>query len=166
MINQSATSSDRTKGLNSLLAGIYGEVANKRLDWRDGGDCNQLGLYIDWHCCQIDRDQLGLCINGCQRWFQQWVWRWVRQSVPLGCAGLLTSVKRLTAQMSGFYSYQPRGLNGLVLWNEIVVLQTRFTGFVKWTHRFTGSFKGSLNASFNGSFNGYYNSDVTLLQRG
>jgi hypothetical protein len=24
---------------------------------------NQLGLYIDWHCCRIDCDQLGLCVN-------------------------------------------------------------------------------------------------------
>ncbi len=29
----------------------------------DGGDCDQLGLYIDWHCCQIDCNQLGSCIN-------------------------------------------------------------------------------------------------------
>jgi hypothetical protein len=26
---------------------------------------NRLGLYIDWHHCQIDSDQLGLCIDGC-----------------------------------------------------------------------------------------------------
>ncbi len=51
------------KGLSSLLAGIDGEVAYKRLDARDGGDCNRLGLYIDWHCCQIDCNQLGLFIN-------------------------------------------------------------------------------------------------------
>jgi hypothetical protein len=38
-------------------------VAYKRLDARDGGDCDWLGLYIDWHCCRIHRDQLGLCIN-------------------------------------------------------------------------------------------------------
>ncbi len=26
-------------------------------------NCNQLGSYIDWQRCQIDCDQLGLCIN-------------------------------------------------------------------------------------------------------
>jgi hypothetical protein len=25
-------------------------MANKRLDVHDGSDCNQLGLYINWHC--------------------------------------------------------------------------------------------------------------------
>jgi hypothetical protein len=38
-------------------------VANKRLDAHDGGNSNQLGLYIDWHYCQIDRNQLGLCVD-------------------------------------------------------------------------------------------------------
>jgi hypothetical protein len=38
-------------------------VAYKRLDGRDGSNCNQLGLYIDWHCCQIDCNQLGLFID-------------------------------------------------------------------------------------------------------
>ncbi len=38
-------------------------MAYKRLDARDGGNCNQLRLYINWHCCQIDCDQLGLCID-------------------------------------------------------------------------------------------------------
>jgi hypothetical protein len=38
-------------------------VAYKSLDACDGCDCNQLGLYIDWHRHQIDCDQLGLCIN-------------------------------------------------------------------------------------------------------
>jgi hypothetical protein len=33
------------------------------LDAHDGGDCNQLGLYINWHRGQIDCDQLGSCIN-------------------------------------------------------------------------------------------------------
>jgi hypothetical protein len=30
---------------------------------RDGGNYNWLRLYIDWHCCQIDCNQLGLCID-------------------------------------------------------------------------------------------------------
>jgi hypothetical protein len=38
-------------------------VAYKCLDARDGGDCNWLGLYIDWHCRGIDCNQLGLCID-------------------------------------------------------------------------------------------------------
>jgi hypothetical protein len=33
----------------------------------------------------------------------------------LDCAGLSTSAKRSTAQTRGFHSYQPRGLNGLVI---------------------------------------------------
>jgi hypothetical protein len=33
------------------------------LDVRDGGNYNWLRLYIDWHCCQIDCNQLGLCID-------------------------------------------------------------------------------------------------------
>jgi hypothetical protein len=53
----------RSEGYSSLLAGIDGEVAYKGLDVHDGGNCHQLGLYIDWHCHQIDRNQLGLCIN-------------------------------------------------------------------------------------------------------
>jgi hypothetical protein len=39
------------------------QVAYKCLDARDGGNCDQLGLYIDWHCCRVDRNQLGLCVN-------------------------------------------------------------------------------------------------------
>jgi hypothetical protein len=35
--------------------------------------------------------------------------------IPLGCAGLLTSAKHLTAQPRGFYGYQPRGFNGLII---------------------------------------------------
>jgi hypothetical protein len=35
----------------------------KNLDAHDGGDCDWLRLYIDWHCCQIDCNQLGLCID-------------------------------------------------------------------------------------------------------
>jgi hypothetical protein len=38
-------------------------VAYKRLDACDGGNCNCLGLYIDWHHCQINHDQLGLCVD-------------------------------------------------------------------------------------------------------
>ncbi len=38
-------------------------MAYKCLDARDGGDCNQLGSYIDWHCCRINCNQLGLCID-------------------------------------------------------------------------------------------------------
>ncbi len=30
---------------------------------RDGGDYNWLRLYIDWHHCQINCNQLGLCID-------------------------------------------------------------------------------------------------------
>jgi hypothetical protein len=67
-------------------------------------NCNQLGLYIDEH----------------PRWVCQ---QWVVRLFPLGHAGLLTSAKQLTAQTRGFYDYQPRGFNGLV---------------VKQTHCFTG----------------------------
>jgi hypothetical protein len=38
-------------------------VAYKCLDAHDGGNCDWLGSYIDWHCCQIDHNQLGLCID-------------------------------------------------------------------------------------------------------
>jgi hypothetical protein len=38
-------------------------VAYKRLDAHDDGDCDQLKLYINWHCHHIDCNQLGLCIN-------------------------------------------------------------------------------------------------------
>jgi hypothetical protein len=38
---------------------MYGKVAYKCLDAHDGGNCDQLGLYIDCHHCRIDRDQLG-----------------------------------------------------------------------------------------------------------
>jgi hypothetical protein len=38
-------------------------VAYKHLDACDGGNCNWLRLYIDWHCCRIDPSQLGLCVD-------------------------------------------------------------------------------------------------------
>jgi hypothetical protein len=38
-------------------------VAYKCLDACDGSNCNWHGLYINWHCCQIDRNQLGLCVD-------------------------------------------------------------------------------------------------------
>ncbi len=38
-------------------------MAYKRLDAHDGGNYNWLGSYIDWHCCQINCNQLGLCID-------------------------------------------------------------------------------------------------------
>jgi hypothetical protein len=38
-------------------------VAYKCLDACDGGNCDQLGLYIDRHCCQIDHNQLRSCID-------------------------------------------------------------------------------------------------------
>ncbi len=38
-------------------------MADKCLDVRDGGNCNQLGSYIDWHCYRIDCNQHGLCID-------------------------------------------------------------------------------------------------------
>ncbi len=62
VINQSTI-----RGLKrSLLAGLDGRVACKCLDASDGRKIyNQPGSYIDWHCCQIDCNQLGLCINGC-----------------------------------------------------------------------------------------------------
>ncbi len=33
------------------------------LDAGDGSNCNRLGLYIDWHCCRIDCNKLGSCID-------------------------------------------------------------------------------------------------------
>jgi hypothetical protein len=38
-------------------------VAYKRLDAHDGGNWNRLGLYINWHHCQINCNQLRLRIN-------------------------------------------------------------------------------------------------------
>ncbi len=38
-------------------------VSRQLQDVRDGGNCDRLGLYIDWHYCQINPNQLGLCIN-------------------------------------------------------------------------------------------------------
>jgi hypothetical protein len=38
-------------------------VAYKRLDAHEGGNCYQLGLYIDWHCRRDDRNQLGSCVD-------------------------------------------------------------------------------------------------------
>ncbi len=88
-------------------------------------------IVYQWVYCPINCNQLGLCINWCQRWFWWWVrwwvwqsvqwwfrrlvWRWVWWLVSLGCAGLSTSVKCLTALSRGFYGYQPRGFNGLVV---------------------------------------------------
>ncbi len=47
----------------SFLASLDGGVAYKCLDACDGSNCNQLGSYINWHHCQIDCNQLGLCID-------------------------------------------------------------------------------------------------------
>ncbi len=33
------------------------------MDAHDGCNCDWIGLYIDWHCCRNNRNQLGLCIN-------------------------------------------------------------------------------------------------------
>ncbi len=33
------------------------------MDAHDGGNCDQLGLFMDWHCCQINCNQLGLCAD-------------------------------------------------------------------------------------------------------
>ncbi len=38
-------------------------MAYNRLDACDGGDCDQLGLYMECHHCQIDCNQLGSCVN-------------------------------------------------------------------------------------------------------
>jgi hypothetical protein len=38
-------------------------VAYKRLDARDGGNCNWLRSYINWHHCRINHNQLGSCID-------------------------------------------------------------------------------------------------------
>jgi hypothetical protein len=38
-------------------------VAYKCLDARDGSNCDQLRLYINWHHCQINPNQLGLCVD-------------------------------------------------------------------------------------------------------
>ncbi len=83
-------------------------------------------IVYQWVYCWIDCNQLGSCINGCRQWVQRWVrcwvqwwvrrwvWWWDQWLVPLCCAGLSTSAKRLTAQTRGFHGYQPRGFIGLV----------------------------------------------------
>jgi hypothetical protein len=115
-------------------------VANKFLDTRDGSDCNQLGLYIDWHCCQIDRNQLGLCVDediiksiaisldhvsmdvdgGFNGGFDGGFNGWFHLAV-LG----YQPQRSMKAQTRGFYGYQLSGFNGFV---------------VKQTHHFTDLF--------------------------
>ncbi len=110
-------------------------MANKCLDAHDGGNCNQLGLYIDWHCCQIGRDQLGLCIDeyivelivissdhvsmdvdgGFDGGFDGQVHLAVLGYQPQ------QSVRRL--RQEAFTAISREGLTGLSL-NELVVLQT------------------------------------------
>jgi hypothetical protein len=101
-------------------------VAYKRLDAHDGGDCNWLGFYIDWHCHQIDRNQLGLCVD-----------EYIVESMAISSDRVSMDVDgsfdggfdggfdgrfhlavlgyHLTAQTRGFYGYQVRGFNGLVV---------------------------------------------------
>jgi hypothetical protein len=105
-------------------------------------------LYIDWHCPQIDCNQLGLCIDeyiiksivisldcilmginggldsGFNGGFDGGIYGGSFHQFHLAMLGYLsTFAKRSMAQTRGFYGYQPRGFNGLV---------------VKRTHCFTG----------------------------
>ena len=135
-------------------------MAYKCFDAHDGGDCDRLRLYINWHCRQINHNQLGLCINeyiielisissdpvsmdvdggfdggfdsGFNGWFNSEFDGGFNGWFHLAVLGLSTSAKHSTAQTRGFYSYQPRRFNGLV---------------GKRTRCFTD----------------YYNSDLTLL---
>jgi hypothetical protein len=125
-------------------------MAYKRLDARDRGDCNRLGLYIDWHCCQIECNQLGLCIN-------EYIVELI--AISLDCVSMdvdggfnggfdsrfhlavlgyqpQQSIQQL--RQEAFMAISREGLKGLLL-NKLVVLQTHSTGFVIQACHFTGS---------------------------
>ncbi len=126
-----------------------GEVAYKRLDAHDGGDCDQLGLYIDWHCCQIDHNQLGLCINACI----------VKSiAISLDCVLLMSiSLNWLQpAQIVHWWVYR---------WIDCDQLGSCIDGcqwwFRWWVQRcLTVGFDGGFDGRFNGWFNSWFESGV------
>jgi hypothetical protein len=106
---------------------------------------NRLGLYIHYHHRQVDCNQLGLCINGCisssRLRSAQIVYRWmstVVSTIDSTVGSMVGSMVGLTVgstvsstwlcwaiNLSEAFDSSDKRLNGLV------VLQTRFTGFVK-----------------------------------
>jgi hypothetical protein len=58
---------------------MNGKVAYKHLDARDGSNCDQLGLYIDWHHCQIDPNQLVLGVD-------EYIVKWI--AISLDCVSI------------------------------------------------------------------------------
>jgi hypothetical protein len=108
------------------------------LDARDGGYCNRLGSYINWHCCQIDHDQLGLCINEYIIKSIAIISDCVSMDVDGGFDGGFDgrfhlamlgyqpqqSVQQL--RQEAFTPISQEGLTGSLL-NKLVLLQTRFT---------------------------------------
>jgi hypothetical protein len=117
-------------------------VAFKLLDMRDGGNCDWLGLYIDWHRCQIDCNQLGLCVD-------EYIIKSIEISLNrvsidvnggfdggfngrfhLAVRGYRPQQSVRQLRQEAFTAISQEGLMGLLL-HELVVLQTCFTGFVK-----------------------------------
>ncbi len=106
-------------------------MAYKCLCACDGGDCNRLGLYINWHRRQIDCNQLESCIDEYIVKLIAISSDHVSMDVDSGFDGvfdggfdaqfhlavmeLSTSAKHSTAQPRGFCGYQPRGFNGLIV---------------------------------------------------
>jgi hypothetical protein len=129
-------------------------VAFKRLDAHDGGNCNQLGLYIDWYPRQIDCNQLGLCIDeyivesiaissdcvlmdvdggfdcGFNGGFDGGFDGGFNGQFHLAVLGYQTQQNVWQLSWEAFTAIDREDLTGSLL-NELVVLQTRFTGFVK-----------------------------------
>ena len=126
-------------------------MAYKRLDGRDGGDCDRLRLYIDWHCCQIDCNLLGLCIDEYiveliaissdhvsmdvdggfdggfdgefDGWFDGWFDGGFGGQFHLAVLGYQPQQSIQQLRQEAFAVISQEGLTGLWL-NELVVLQT------------------------------------------
>jgi hypothetical protein len=119
-------------------------VAYKRLDAGDGGNCDQLGLYIKRHCYQliaISLDCVSMSILSNRLQSAQIMYRWMSTVVStvgstmgltvgstVGSTWLCWAIdlsKAFDSSDERLYGYQPRGFNGLVM---------------KRTRRFTDSF--------------------------
>jgi hypothetical protein len=126
-------------------------VSGQSQDVCDGGDCNWLRLYINWHRCQINRNQLGLCIDEYiveliaissdhvsmdvdggfdggfdgefDGWFDGWFDGGFGGQFHLAVLGYQPQQSILQLRQEAFTAISREGLTGLLL-NKLVILQT------------------------------------------
>ncbi len=104
--------------LQKIISQSY--VSRQLQDAQDGGNCDRLGLYIIVELIAISLDRASMDVDcgfdsGFDIEFDGWFRGGFNGGFDGGCAGLSTSAKHLTAQTRGFYGYQLRGFNGLIV---------------------------------------------------